>query len=85
MTDVGMFLLIEAESRGVGAAARGLPQLRAMATCPEPGKWLGNARETLLDPGTPPLTSTSQESPVRLPSPVPHLSERMGSRVQPRG
>lgn len=44
-----------------------------MTTCPEPGKWLGNARKTLLDPGTPLLTSTSPgvsgQAPLTCPTP----------------
>lgn len=52
MTDVGMFLLIKAESRGVGAVgAPPTPQPCSMATCLGPGKQLGVKSEKLPDPG----------------------------------
>ena len=52
MTDVGMFLLIKAESRGVGAVrAPPTPQPCSVATCLGSGKQLGDASEKLPDPG----------------------------------
>ena len=52
MTDVGMFLLIKAESRGVGAVgAPPTPEPCSVATCLGPGKQLGLASEKLPDRG----------------------------------
>ena len=67
MTDVGMFLLIKAESRGVGAArAPPTPQPRSMATCLGPGKRMDPVREKLADRGLPPGSDTAHLPPAPL-------------------
>lgn len=79
MTDVGMFLLIKAESRGAGAV--GAPptlQPCSVATCLGPGKQLGVASEKLPDPGRfrrPPLPPRGSDTSCLPPGPPGSVGE----------
>lgn len=83
MTDVGMFPLIKAESRGVGAAAWGLSPALYPDHLSRPGKQSGNAREKLPDPGDSLLPPTSPGISGQAPLTCPQLPS--GSKVQPGG